>query len=96
MKARFFGIAVSALPVDRLVVLFIHPGLNYGVDFRGGIQMEVMTSGPADLATVPRRPGRLGLGEITLQDFGDSITRARSRPAAGRRRGSADGGGRPS
>jgi SecD/SecF fusion protein len=71
MKARFFGIAVSALLSIASVVLFIHPGLNYGVDFRGGIQMAVRTTGPADLGTFREGLNTLGLGEISLQSFGD-------------------------
>ncbi|RXT28344.1 protein translocase subunit SecDF [Rhizobium leguminosarum] len=71
MKARFFGVTVSALLSIASVVLFIHPGLNYGVDFRGGIQMAVRTQGAADLAKFREGLDSLGLGEITLQSFGD-------------------------
>ena len=71
MKARFFGVTVSALLSIASVVLFIHPGLNYGVDFRGGIQMAVKTQGTADLAKFREGLDNLGLGEITLQSFGD-------------------------
>ncbi|PDS41981.1 protein translocase subunit SecDF [Rhizobium anhuiense] len=72
MKARFFGVTVSALLSIASVVLFIHPGLNYGVDFRGGIQMSVRTSAPADLGTFREGLNSLGLGEISLQSFGDN------------------------
>jgi SecD/SecF fusion protein len=72
MKARFFGIGVSAVLSLASVVLFFHPGLNYGVDFRGGIQMSVKTTGPADLAKFREGLNTLGLGEITLQSFGDA------------------------
>src|SRR6185436_19404149 len=50
MRARFFGLAMSALLSIASVALFFAPGLNYGVDFKGGIQLEVVTKGPADLA----------------------------------------------
>ncbi|ARO28649.1 preprotein translocase subunit SecDF 1 [Rhizobium sp. NXC14] len=72
MKARFFGVTVSALLSIASVVLFIHPGLNYGVDFRGGIQMSVKTKEAADLAKFREGLDSLGLGEITLQTFGDN------------------------
>ena len=72
MKARFFGVTVSAILSIASVVLFIHPGLNYGVDFRGGIQMSVKTKDAADLSTFREGLNTLGLGEISLQSFGDN------------------------
>ncbi|MBH0237815.1 protein translocase subunit SecD [Methylobrevis albus] len=70
MKARFFGIGLSLLLSAASVALFFNPGLNYGVDFRGGIQMEVVTEGPADLAAFRGGLGNLGLGDVALQEFG--------------------------
>jgi len=74
MKARFFGVTVSAILSIASVGLFFYPGLNYGVDFRGGIQMSVRTQGPADLAKFREGLNTLDLGEITLQSFGDPNT----------------------
>lgn len=70
MKARFFGIGVSLVLSFASIVLFFTPGLNYGVDFRGGIQMEVVTEGEADLAAFRAQLGELGMGEVALQEFG--------------------------
>ena len=72
MKARFFGIGVSLVLSVASIVLFFTPGLNYGVDFRGGIQMEVVTEGEADLAAFRSQLGELGLGEVALQEFGSA------------------------
>jgi SecD/SecF fusion protein len=72
MKARFFGIGLSAVLSIASLILFVSPGLNYGVDFRGGIQMEVTTRAPVDLGALRAGLGRLGLGEVTLQEFGDT------------------------
>ncbi|NKN38496.1 protein translocase subunit SecD [Agrobacterium sp. a22-2] len=72
MKARFFGIGFSAFLSIASIILFITPGLNYGVDFRGGIQMEVVTKEPADLASMRSGLDELGLGEVALQQFGDA------------------------
>ncbi len=72
MKARFFGIGLSAVLSIASLILFVSPGLNYGVDFRGGIQMEVTTRAPVDLGALRAGLGRLGLGEVTLQEFGDA------------------------
>ncbi|TDK36769.1 protein translocase subunit SecD [Rhizobium deserti] len=74
MKARFFGVGVSALLSIASVALFFYPGLNYGVDFRGGIQMSVRTQGTADLGKFREGLNTLGLGEIMLQSFGDPNT----------------------
>lgn len=71
MKARFFGIGVSAFLSISSVILFFNPGLNYGVDFKGGIQIEVSTKEAADLAAFRSGLEGLGLGEVALQEFGD-------------------------
>ncbi len=70
MKARYAGISVSLVLSFASIVLFFTPGLNYGVDFRGGIQMEVSTEGEADLAAFREQLSAMGLGEVALQEFG--------------------------
>jgi SecD/SecF fusion protein len=83
MNARHFGIAFSAVLSIASIGLFIYPGLNYGVDFRGGIQMEVVTSGPADLAPMRSSLEALGLGEVALQEYGEAsrvLVRAERQP----------------
>jgi preprotein translocase subunit SecF len=45
-------------------------GLNFGIDFRGGILMEVRTSGPADLQNIRSTLSRLNLGDVSIQEFG--------------------------
>jgi SecD/SecF fusion protein len=70
MKGRFVGLGVSLFLSAASIILFITPGLNYGVDFRGGIQMEVVTQNEADLAAFRAGLDELGLGEVGLQEFG--------------------------
>ncbi|MEP9371905.1 protein translocase subunit SecD [Mesorhizobium sp. KR1-2] len=70
MNARFFGIGLSILLSLASIGLFIKPGLNYGIDFKGGIQVEITTSQPADLATLRSTLSGLDLGEVTLQRIG--------------------------
>ncbi len=68
MRGRFFGIGFSAFLSISSVILFFTPGLNYGVDFKGGLQMEVATSTKADLGAWRERFESLNLGEVTLQE----------------------------
>ncbi len=70
MKARYLGIGMSIFLSVASVALFIKPGLNYGIDFKGGIQVEITTSQPADLAQLRSALGGLGVGEVTLQQIG--------------------------
>jgi len=60
----------SALIVAASVGLFTIKGLSYGIDFQGGIMIDVRTSGPADLGQMRSKLGNLGLGEVSLQEFG--------------------------
>lgn len=70
MGKRKLFMAFSALMIALSLVLVATRGLNFGVDFRGGILIEIRTSEPADLSSLRSRIGALGLGEISLQEFG--------------------------
>jgi SecD/SecF fusion protein len=70
MKGRFLGIGMSAALSIGSIILFFAPGLNYGIDFAGGIQMELKTPGPADFGALRADLDRLGLGGVHLQQFG--------------------------
>jgi len=67
-KMVFF--VVSALLMVASVGLFGAKGLNYGIDFKGGIMIDVRTPGPADIAEMRSTLSDLGLGEVELQEFG--------------------------
>jgi preprotein translocase subunit SecF len=50
-------------------------GLNFGIDFRGGIAMQVRAKeGTARLDELRSTLGGLGVGEVSLQEFGDQTT----------------------
>jgi preprotein translocase subunit SecF len=70
MKGRFLGVLVSAILSTASVILAFHPGLEKGIDFKGGILMEVRTPGPADLARIRATIDGLGIGEAGVQEFG--------------------------
>ena len=70
MKARFIGLSVSALVSIVSGILFFIPGLNYGIDFRGGIVIEARSSQPIDFAQLRIALSNLEIGHIALQEFG--------------------------
>jgi preprotein translocase subunit SecF len=70
VERRKVFFVLSALLIATSVALFAVKGLNYGIDFKGGILLDVRTEGPADLAELRRSLSDLGVGEIALQEFG--------------------------
>ncbi|MCC7048497.1 MAG: protein translocase subunit SecF [Alphaproteobacteria bacterium] len=72
MKGRIAGLVVSAVLSLASVILFFHPGLNYGLDFKGGILIEARTPAAADFAALRSTLGGLGFGEVGLQTFGSA------------------------
>lgn len=71
MRARRVFLAASAMLVIASLAVFAMRGLNYGIDFVGGIIIEVKTQGAPDLPDLRSRLSGLGLGEIALQEFGE-------------------------
>ena len=71
MRGRFLGLLTSAVLSIASVVLFFHPGLNLGIDFSGGIVMEVRTNGPADLGQLRSVLTEAGVPAQGVQRFGD-------------------------
>jgi preprotein translocase SecF subunit len=83
MKFRMAAFALSAILALASAGLFFGVGLNRGIDFEGGILIEVATQGPADLAEMRDTLGGLGLGEVALQEFGaanDVLIRVERQP----------------
>jgi preprotein translocase subunit SecF len=69
---RYRWIAFAWSFIVLLVAVLAEPtvGLNYGIDFKGGILLEAKTPGPADLARMREVLGGADLGDVELQTGG--------------------------
>ena len=90
-RRRRVALIASGILAVASIVLFLTLNLNYGIDFRGGIMIEIKTPGPADIGAMRSALSRLGLGEVALQEFGapdDVLIRVEQQPGdeAGRQR----------
>ena len=70
MNGRIAGLVVSAVLSLASVFLYFYPGLNYGIDFRGGIVIEARTPQAADFASLRHTLSGLNMGQVALQEFG--------------------------
>ena len=68
---RQFAFGFSIILILLSIGTFLVQGLNLGIDFRGGVLIEVETNGPADIEKLRDVLGNLGLGEIQVQEFGN-------------------------
>ena len=70
MKGRFAGLIVSAILSTASLILFFYPGLNLGLDFKGGVVLQIQTQQPADFSALRAALGKAGLPDAALQSFG--------------------------
>ncbi|PIW26221.1 MAG: protein translocase subunit SecF [Rhodospirillales bacterium CG15_BIG_FIL_POST_REV_8_21_14_020_66_15] len=70
MSFRKVFLTVSALAVVLSLALVFVKGMSFGIDFQGGILIEVRMPQAADLGKMRGQLGSLGLGEVSLQEFG--------------------------
>lgn len=67
---RFYTFGFSFLALLLSIFFFFYQGMNYGVDFQGGLVMEVRTEKTADLSGMRSSLDSLKIGEVALQEFG--------------------------
>jgi preprotein translocase subunit SecF len=72
MASRRWCYALSAVLIAGSAVALWRLGLNYGIDFTGGIAIEVAFPGPADLDRVRAELATAGFAEAQAQNFGTS------------------------
>jgi preprotein translocase subunit SecF len=70
VRYQWWAYAFSGALVLLTLILLPTKGLNFGIDFQGGILIEAGMPGPADLGAMRSTLQDLRLGEIALQEFG--------------------------
>jgi len=72
VKYRRVAVVVSLI-ANALVLagVLIWPGLNYGVDFAGGTELQVHFKQKAEAGDIRDLVGKQGFGEPTVQEYGN-------------------------
>ncbi|MEN3164801.1 protein translocase subunit SecF [Tistrella mobilis] len=70
LRYRIAALVFTALLTIATIGLVVGKGLNFGIDFTGGVLVEVETSGPADLGAMREALGDGSFGDVSLQNFG--------------------------
>ncbi|MFZ9060772.1 MAG: protein translocase subunit SecF [Steroidobacteraceae bacterium] len=70
MAQRRAWYGVSALIILGSLILVLVRGLNFGIDFTGGVVVEAGYSGPADLQATRQALAEAGLQSAQVQSFG--------------------------
>ena len=60
----------SSVLIIGSLLAFLMQGLNFGIDFKGGILVEISSGEPVDIAGLRGRMQTLDLGEVQIQQFG--------------------------
>jgi len=67
---RYIAFALSAVLIVASIFLVSTRGLNFGIDFTGGTVIEIKTEEALDLGVLRGELNGLGLGAISIQEFG--------------------------
>lgn len=85
---RFISFAISLFIIfGTFFELWFRDGLNYGIDFKGGLVVEIRTEGPADLAGLRAQVSDVVEGDASVQEFGspsDVLIRVEQQPGGER------------
>jgi preprotein translocase subunit SecF len=69
MEYRKAAIIVSAVLVLSSLCLLVVKGLNYSVDFTGGVSMQIEFENPVNVAEIRNTLSEMGQGQATIQAY---------------------------
>ena len=72
MKSRKLGFVISGLMVVLSIVCIMVKGFNYGIDFSGGILMEVKAPEQVNIEEMRKTLSHVDLDDINIQTIGES------------------------
>jgi len=70
IKFRFISMGISGFLILASLFMFFTQSLNYGIDFQGGILIQVKTPEVYEIDQFRDVVGGLGLGDNSIQEFG--------------------------
>ncbi|MBO5038869.1 MAG: protein translocase subunit SecF [Alphaproteobacteria bacterium] len=71
MKARYFTYALSGILIILSFLSMYFKGFNFGIDFSGGVLMEIKAEQPINVEEVRSKLSVLKLDELNLQTIGE-------------------------
>lgn len=73
MKYRKLSLAVSLAMIVASILLLLVKGVNFSVDFAGGVSMQVEFEQPVDVGAVRATLSAIGQGQAMIQAAGDKF-----------------------
>ncbi|HAR41532.1 MAG TPA: protein translocase subunit SecF [Bdellovibrionales bacterium] len=70
---RHLWVGISIAMIALTVVLFFTKGLNYGIDFTGGAEVQVRTPADWDISKVRSELDKAGIKGLRVQEIGDPL-----------------------
>lgn len=70
VRARYFAFSFTALMFVAVIASLAIRGLNFGIDFQGGLLIEAVSKQKVDVGDVRKRVSALNLGDVQVQHVG--------------------------